>query len=125
MMSLLLNAHVSPKFAAGLRRLNLNVTVHCMNAWKSGRFLGRSDEECLSEAAGEGVIFVTYDRRTIPRLLKEWREQGRTHAGVVYIDEKTIAPDDIGALVRALAQLIRERRTVDWTDRVEFLHSPQ
>jgi hypothetical protein len=64
---------------------------------------------------------VTYDRRTIPPLLKDWAEEGRQRAGVIFIDEKTISPADIGALVQSLRMLVKEARDWDWTDRVCFL----
>ena len=118
---LLLDEHLSPKIAAGLRRLNLSVVVYSMNEWKGGAFLGRTDAECLTQAARERLTLVTYDRRTIPTLLKSWREQGRSHGGIIYVDEKTIPSDDIGSLVRAIAQLIREFGEVEWTDRQAFL----
>jgi PIN like domain len=121
MVGLLLDEHLSPKIAAGLRRMNLPIAIHSMNEWKGGRFLGRTDAECLAEAAQHGFTFVTYDCRTIPTLLKAWREQGRSHAGILYIDQKTISSDDIGSLVRALAWVVREFGGMDWTDREEFL----
>jgi len=64
---------------------------------------------------------VTYDRRTIPPLLKTWAEEGRHHGGVIFVDEKTISPADIGGLTRALVELRRIARRWDWTDRVCFL----
>jgi hypothetical protein len=122
MIGLLLDEHLSPKVAAGLRRLDLPVIVRSMNEWKGGSFLGRSDAECLAEAALEGLTLATYDCRTIPTLLKSWREQGRGHAGVIYVDQRSVSSGDIGSLVRALAWIIREFGEIDWTDREEFLH---
>ncbi len=121
MFGLLLDEHLSPKIAAGLRRLNLPIVVHPMNEWKGGRFLGRTDAECLVEAAQNRLTFVTYDCRTIPSLLRSWGEQGRSHAGIIYVDQRTISSGDIGSLVRALAWTIREYGGEDWTDREEFL----
>ena len=72
-------------------------------------------------AAEQGLTLVTYDRRTIPPLLKIWAEEGRRHGGVVFVDEKTISPADIGGLVRALLQLFKETGKWDWIDRVYFL----
>ena len=46
--------------------------------------------------------------RTIPPLLKAWAEEGRPHGGVIFVDEKTISPADIGGLVWALARLAKE-----------------
>jgi hypothetical protein len=122
MIGLLLDEHISPKIAAGLRRLDLPVVVHSMKEWKAGAFLGRSDAECLAEAAREGLTLVTYDCRTIPALLKSWREQGRGHAGVIYVNPRTVSSSDIGSLVRALAWVIGEFGEIDWTDREDFLH---
>jgi hypothetical protein len=61
------------------------------------------------------------DRRTIPRPLKTWAEEERTHGGVVFVDEKTISPADIGGLVWALTRLAREKGNWDWTNRIYFL----
>jgi len=83
--------------------------------------LGEEDSACLLEAAKQRLTLVTYDRRTIPPLLKLWAEEQRSHGGVIFVDEKTISPANIGALVRALTQLSRETGKWDWTDRVYFL----
>ena len=63
---------------------------------------------CLLEAAAHRLTLVTYDRRTIPPLLKTWAGAGRQHGGVIFVDEKTISPADIGALVLALSNLAKE-----------------
>lgn len=121
MLKLLLDEHVSPRVAAGLQRRDRTLIVHSMPEWEEGSFLGQEDDACLREAAIQGLTLVTYDRRTIPPLLKTWAEQGRQHGGVIFVDEKTITPADIGALVRALHSLAKETRRWDWTDRVCFL----
>ena len=59
--------------------------------------------------------------RTIPPLLKTWAEEGRTHGGVIFVDERTISPADIGGLVRALGELVKLAGSWDWMDRVVFL----
>jgi hypothetical protein len=40
---------------------------------------------------------------------------------VIFFDEKTISPADIGGLVKALGKSVEETRTWDWTDRIVFL----
>ena len=92
-----------------------------MVEWEGGAFLGKEDATCLLEAAMQGLTLVTYDRRTIPPLLKLWAEEQRQHGGVIFVDEKTISPADIGGLVRALMELSKETGKWDWTDRVYFL----
>jgi hypothetical protein len=121
MLKLLLDEHISPDVAKGLRRRNRILEVRYMVEWEDGYFLGQEDSPCLREAAVQGLTLVTYDRRTIPPLLKTWADEGRTHGGVVFVDEKTISPADIGGLVRALTRLARETGDWDWTNRVCFL----
>jgi hypothetical protein len=121
MLKLLLDEHISPAVANGLRRRNRGVEIRYMVEWEEGRFLGQEDSACLREAATQGLTLVTYDRRTSPPLLKTWAEEERMHGGVVFVDEKTISPADIGALVWALTRLARETGDWDWTNRISFL----
>jgi hypothetical protein len=121
MLKLLLDEHVSPDVAKGLRRRDRTITVYAMTEWEDGSFLGQEDSACLKEASAQRLTLVTYDRRTIPPLLKVWAEEGRHHAGVIFVDDKTIAPSSIGGLVLALAGLVKEARSWDWTDRICFL----
>jgi hypothetical protein len=94
-----------------------------MATWDGGEFLGQPDSVCLEQAAAQGLTLVTYDRRTIPPLLKVWVEEGREHGGVIFVDEKSILPADTGSLVRTLSQLASETGKWDWADRVIFLRS--
>jgi hypothetical protein len=121
MVKMLLDEHISPAVADGLRRRNRLLTVVCMAAWEQGEFLGQQDSVCLQQAAVQGLTLVTYDRRTIPPLLKVWAEEQRRHGGVIFVDEKTISPADAGGLVRALNELARTTARWDWSNRVCFL----
>jgi hypothetical protein len=121
MLKLLLDEHLSPDVAVGLRRRNPRLVIHSMVEWERGKFLGQDDSVCLQEAFIQGLTLVTCDRRTIPPLLKGWAEEDRSHAGVIFVDEKTISPADIGGLIKALGRLVKESRTWDWTNRVIFL----
>ena len=121
MLKLLLDEHISPDVAGGLRRRDRKAIVWGMVEWENGSFLGQEDSACLREAAVQNLTLVTDDRRTIPPLLKNLAEEGRPHAGVVFVDEKTIAPADIGAIVQSLSILLKEAHHWDWTDRVYFL----
>lgn len=121
MLRLLLDEQVAPAVATGLRRRNKALVVRALREWQDGAYLGLDDASCLQAAHREGLTLVTYDLRTIPLLLKRWAEEGRSHGGVIFVDEKTISPSDVGGLVRALASLQRERGTGNWQDRVLFL----
>lgn len=121
MLKLLLDEHISPDVADGLRRRNRTIIVRYMVEWENRDFLGQEDSACLQEAATQGLTLVTYDRRTIPPLLKAWAEEERKHGGVVFVDEKTISLTDIGGLAWALTRLLNETGKWDWTNRVSFL----
>lgn len=121
MLRLLLDEHVAPDVAEGLRRRANRLVAHAVATWEGGSYLGQEDAVCLGAAFDRRLTLVTCDRRTIPPLLKRWAEEGRSHGGVLFIDEKTIAPSDIGGLVRALESLAAATGAWDWTDRVVFL----
>ena len=121
MLRLLLDEHISPAVATGLRRRHRSLVVYPLSEWENGRFLGQDDSACLLQAAAQHLTLVTYDRRTIPPLLKTWAEEERSHGGVIFVDEKTIPPADIGGLVKALSKLFRQAGTWDWTNTVCFL----
>jgi uncharacterized protein DUF5615 len=121
MLKFLLDEHISLAVAEGLRCHNRQVVVLSVAEWEDGEFLGEEDSACLSQAATQGLTLVTYDRRTIPLLLKTWGEEQRKHGGVIFVDDKTISPSDTGGLIRSLADLSRKTANWDWTDRICFL----
>lgn len=121
MLNLLLDEHISPVVVFGVRRRHWWLRVHFFAEWENGEFLGKDDSACLEHAAEEGLTLVTYDRRTIPPLLKAWAEAGRRHGGIIFVDERTISPADIGGQVRTLSKLVRDAAKWNWTNRVCFL----
>jgi hypothetical protein len=121
MLRLLLDEHLSPDIADGLRQANDAIVVSCLAEWEGGRFMGLPDDLLLEAASAQGLTLVTYDRNTIPPLLKTWAEAGCDHGGVIFVDEKTILPSDFGRLVRALEKLCKEAARWDWTNRICFL----
>jgi hypothetical protein len=121
MLRLLLDEHISPRVAVGIRLRDKKIIIRGMVEWENGSFLGQEDSACLREALVQKLTLVTYDRRTIPPLLKNWAEEGRQHGGVIFVDEKTISQADIGGLIQSLDRLVKETRDLDWTDRIYFL----
>jgi hypothetical protein len=121
MLQLLLDEHISLNVAVGLRRRSRAMVVRYMLEWEGGNYLGQEDSVCLQAAASQGLTLVTYDRRTIPPLLKNWAEVGRDHGGAIFVDEKSISPADIGGLVRTLHILFKQTGKRDWTNRIYYL----
>lgn len=121
MLKLLLDEHISPDVAVGFRRRQRNAVILSLVEWEDSRFLGLPDDLLLKEAGAEKLTLVTYDRKTIPPLLKTWAEAGRDHAGVVFVDDRTMPSSDVGGLIHGLERLFKETSGWDWKSRVCFL----
>jgi predicted nuclease of predicted toxin-antitoxin system len=121
-VQLLLDDHTPSVVAEGLRRTGVDAVA--LAEWLGGLFREAEDELILSRAADDGRVLVTYDRRTVPSLLARWAAGGRSHAGVVLIDEKTIRQDDRRGLIRALRAFVAEHSDEDWRNRVRYLPRP-
>ena len=124
MLSLLLDEHISPVVAEQLRARNLSIIVQSIHHWRSGALCGTPDSRVLEAAAEERLTLVTFDLKTIPPILTEWTATGRSHGGVILVDQRTIRPEHFGQLVRALEQLWEREHPRDWTDRIVFLEAP-
>ena len=121
MPALLLDENISPEIVDVLRARQKDIVITSLADWENGRFLGLPDEAILREAAIQALTLVTYDRKTIPPLLKLWAEIGRDHGGVIFIDQKTIRSSDFGGTVRSLQKLYRESARWNWKNRISFL----
>jgi hypothetical protein len=121
MLKLLLDEQISPDVAEGLRGRHDKPVVLSLSEWEGGRFLGEADDVILSNAATQKLTLVTYDRKTIPPVLKAWAESGRDHGGVVFVDNKTIPSSDFGGLIHSLRTLFQESAKWDWSNRICFL----
>jgi predicted nuclease of predicted toxin-antitoxin system len=117
-MRLLLDAHISPDVAEQVR--NVGLEAFSLRDWRGGEFYRAVDEVILREASSAEMVLVTYDLATVPMLLKDWAETGRSHAGVVLVDQRTVRQSDIGGQVRGLLSLAAAE--LNFTNRVEFLH---
>ena len=123
-LSLLLDQQISPAIAEQTRSKRPEIRILSLYEWHGGEFVGVEDTIILRAAGEEGSTLVTYDRRTIPPILKEWGTSGVSHGGVVFIDNRSIASNDFGAMVRALISFYDNEFNSDWRNRIGFLPSP-
>lgn len=124
-LQFLLDEHISPDVAAALERLRTGVHAVAMRDWRDGAYLGMEDDLLIAAAYEDRLTLVTYDRRTIVPLLSRLAAAATPHGGVVFVDERSIAPNDIGGLSRALAALWDHLHSADWTVRVIYLVLPE
>lgn len=66
-------------------------------------------------------MFVTFDQRTIPDLLRQWAAEDRPHSGVIFGDQNTVKPNSPGAVAAALAPLARESAGTGMVNTILFL----
>ncbi|HEX6819697.1 MAG TPA: DUF5615 family PIN-like protein [Ktedonobacterales bacterium] len=119
-MKLLLDEHMPLALSPALAGKTTH-EVASLQAWQGGAFLHAKDHEILRAAYADGWTLVTYDVRSIPTLLRLWMVQGIPHAGVILIDDHTIAQRDIGGQLRALLKLLTRSGHEDRENRVDYL----
>ncbi|MGH2405989.1 MAG: DUF5615 family PIN-like protein [bacterium] len=119
-MRLWLDEMISAEVARQLRQMGYDVAAaqEHENSWA----WGLDDVEQLKAAVNQERALVSYNLRDFIPLSQQWAEEQRTHWGIVLIHARTIAPNDIGGLVRHLAQLLATyTKDDDLRDRVLFL----
>lgn len=119
-MRLLLDEHISPAIAVGLRHARLDEVI-ALRDWQEGAYLQKADEVILRVAYPAGLTLVTFDSATISPLLKEWGASGQAHAGVIFVDDRTFAQNDVGGIIQALMRVLDALGNVSWENRQVYL----
>src|SRR5579871_723921 len=114
MLAFLTDAHMSPDVAAQVKAERPEIVIHSVREWRDSELLRAEDDVILTAALDERLTFVTYDQSTIAPWMVSWGAQGRDHAGVIFINWKTIDQADRGKQVRGLIALWEARHTQDW-----------
>lgn len=113
----LLDEHLSPEVA---KLCQAGVAV-ALRDWLGGSMLGESDERLLGEAMADGLVLVTFDVATIPRLLQRMAIAGEDHGGVVFISSRSYSQNDVQGIATALQKLHASTSNDDGRNRVVFL----
>lgn len=122
-MKLLLDCHIAKATVQALRKNPSTLDAEHLAGWRSGAFLRASDEDILAACHRERRVFVTFDLKTIPDLLRCWEAEQRPHSGVIFGDDNTVKPSHPGAVAAALARLAKEIGGSDTTNLVRFLRA--
>jgi len=122
MASLLLDENISPIVAEQVLLKQPTARILSIHHWRGGEFLSVEDEIVLRAAFQEKLTLVTCDLSPIQPLLKIWGEEGRAHAGVIFIDDKSIRGNDYGGLVKAILHAWKQLKDADFTDGILFIH---
>jgi predicted nuclease of predicted toxin-antitoxin system len=123
MLSLLLDENLSPEVAKQIVEKRPDISIMSVHHWHEGRYKAERDEAILLAAASEEKTLVTYDQKTILPILMRWGQTEVSHAGVIFVDDRTIASNNFGALVRSLIAHWNACHEETWTNRVDFLRA--
>src|SRR5438128_1202764 len=122
-LSLLTDEQIAPMVAEQVRAKRADIPITSVSLWRGGTLLGAPDDHLLRAAAEDDLTLVTYDRVSIPPVLIEWGITGEEHAGVVFIDERTIPQADLGGQVLALIAHWDQACDWEWRNVIAFLRS--
>ena len=120
-MRLLLDSHIATALAEQLRSHRVDAVA--LPVWRGGNHIAARDEDILRLAHASGRVLVTFDRQTIPPLLKVFAETGERHGGVILVSSRAYRANDVGGLLRALLKLVERRGEEAWEDTAVYLES--
>ena len=121
MLSFLLDEQISPEVAKQINLKQPEICIFSIHYWQNGNYLGVSDEAILQAAKLEQLTLITYDKKTIPPILVEWGQANIDHAGVIFVDYRSISPSNFGRLVKAVAWLWKMQKNRSWQNRIVYL----
>jgi hypothetical protein len=121
MVSLLLDENISPAIAVQIRQKRPDIRIISIHAWQGGLFKAKADGEILADASVQGLTLFTYDQKTIMPILVQLGYAGIEHAGVVFIDDLSIATCDFGSIIRSLTALWDAFHNEVWTNVITYL----
>jgi hypothetical protein len=124
MLTPLLDEHISPAISRQINARRPEIRMQSVFEWRSGTLLSQPDHRILQAATEDGLTLVTYDLQTIRPLVAEWAASGIAHAGVIFVDERTIPSDNFGLLIRAIERLWDREQHLTWTNRTRFIDRP-
>ncbi|PWU16778.1 MAG: hypothetical protein C5B50_12805 [Verrucomicrobia bacterium] len=85
-----------------------------------GKYRVSTDPVLLSVLRENGMVIVSFDRRTLAMHAGALTREGLGHAGVILF-RRIVSQIDYGKQSRLLAEFWREAAEWDWMDRIEYL----
>lgn len=120
MIRLLADANLSRKFVRACLRLDKKFPLIHLADWMDGKHRVSEDPVLLAVLREQGLVLVSFDRRTMATHAGELTRAGAGHAGVILF-RRSVSPTDYGKQSRLLVEFWREAGNEDWADRIEYL----
>jgi len=105
---------------AACLRLDEGFPIVHLADWISGKHRISKDPVLLEALREQGLILVSFDRRTLAMHAGERTRSGGGHAGVILF-RRSVSPMDYGKQSRLVVELWKEAGDWDWSDRIEYL----
>lgn len=125
MLRYLLDENISPVVADGLAKRWPRMLPASVHSWRAGSLLATDDDIVIQVAFTENLTLVTFDVTTIPLVVTVLAQDGVPHAGIVFVNSRTIPQKAHGMLIRALGQFWMQHRHMNWRNRIAFLPRPK
>lgn len=124
MLTPLLDENISRVIARQINSRRPVIGIQTIFEWRGGTLLNQPDRLILQAAAEDSLTLVTYDVHTIRPLVDELAASGIPHAGVIFVNRRTIPSNNFGLLIRAIENLWDLEQHLTWTNRTRFLERP-
>lgn len=117
-MRLLLDEHISPAVAAGLRRAGHDAVSLVEVGLRTA-----PDEAVWRWAIAEGRAVVSYNAGDFLALAAQALQDGAHHPGQILVSTRTLATSDIGGLVTSVCGLLEIVNSAN--DQVLYVRRPE
>lgn len=114
------DANLSRRFVEACQRLDKDFPIVHLADWMGGKHRVSKDPVLLEVLREQGMILITFDRRTMAMHAGQLTRSGGGHAGVILF-RRTVSPVDYGRQSRSVVEFWKEARDWDWSDRLEYL----
>lgn len=122
MLLILTDEQIAPEISTTAQKRCPGIRITTIFDCMEGHFVGAPDEEILREASRQSMTLLTFDLRTFPPVLRRWGEEGVDHGGVIFVDHKSFAQNDMGGISQSLCQLHHLHGNTNWKNRCFFLN---
>jgi hypothetical protein len=116
----MLDENISYVVAEQIQSKRPEIRIESVHTWQEGVYRGVPDDDLLTALHAEGWLLATYDTQILaeqPFLF----DGSVPFSGILFVDERTIAHHDFGALIRALIAFWENHQAQSWENRIGFL----
>jgi hypothetical protein len=117
---LLADGNTSRRFVVACLRIEPDFPIVHIADWVDGKHRISKDPVLLPVLRLQGLVIVSFDRRTMAMHAGQLTREGSGHAGVILF-RRSVSQVDYGKQARLLVEFWKEGKDWDWADRIEYL----